>query len=217
MSGRVLRFEGAAHHEAERLLPWYVNGTLEGEELARIEQHLADCARCQRELEWQRELQAACASAEAATDAGPALQRLRERLDAEPGGGRRPLLGELRRGWKDSRPWLRWAVAAQFAAVAALAGALAFQDRPTLYRTLGAADMPHRAAGDLVVVFDPSLDEAAMRRLLRASGARIVDGPTESGAYVLDVPDRREAGALEALRAAHGVVLVERLNADDGK
>ncbi|HEX7113297.1 MAG TPA: zf-HC2 domain-containing protein [Mizugakiibacter sp.] len=213
----MLRFEGAAHLEAERLLPWYVNGTLEGEELARIEQHLTECARCQRELTWQRELQAACAGAEAAADAGPALQRLRERLDAEPGGGRRPLFGELRRGWKGSRPWLRWAVAAQFAAVAALAGALAFQGRPALYRTLGAADKPPRAAGDLVVVFDPGLDEAAMRRLLRASGARIVDGPTETGAYVLDVPDGHETGALEALRAARGVVLVERLNADGGK
>ena len=41
MSGRVLRFEGSAHTEAQRLLPWFVNGTLKDEELALIERHLA--------------------------------------------------------------------------------------------------------------------------------------------------------------------------------
>ena len=28
MSGRVLKFEGSVHAEADRLLPWWVNGTL---------------------------------------------------------------------------------------------------------------------------------------------------------------------------------------------
>ena len=34
MSGRVLPFEGSAHDEAQRLLPWLVNGRLEDRERA---------------------------------------------------------------------------------------------------------------------------------------------------------------------------------------
>ena len=34
MTGRVLQFDPAAHKVADVLLPWLVNGTLEGDELA---------------------------------------------------------------------------------------------------------------------------------------------------------------------------------------
>ncbi|HIC95898.1 TPA: zf-HC2 domain-containing protein [Candidatus Bipolaricaulota bacterium] len=40
------------------LLPWYVNGTLRGEELAEVERHLRRCRRCRAEVEELRELQA---------------------------------------------------------------------------------------------------------------------------------------------------------------
>ena len=53
-----------------------------------------------------------------------------------------------------------------------------------------------------------------MQQLLRASQARIVDGPNEAGAYVLAVPVGREASVRDALRAAPGVTLVESLDAD---
>jgi len=62
-----------------------------------------------------------------------------------------------------------------------------------------------------VVVFDPGIDEARLRALLRASEARIVDGPNDAGAYVLAVPAARVAAVRTALRAAPGVRLVESL------
>jgi hypothetical protein len=37
------------HEEIAALLPWYVNGTLSGEEVSAVETHLADCASCQQE------------------------------------------------------------------------------------------------------------------------------------------------------------------------
>ena len=54
MSARVLPFDPAAHKVADVLLPWYVNGTLEKDELAFVQQHLSACARCQREVQWLR-------------------------------------------------------------------------------------------------------------------------------------------------------------------
>ena len=38
-------------HKIRELLPWYVNGTLAGEELAEVERHLRRCQRCHAEVE----------------------------------------------------------------------------------------------------------------------------------------------------------------------
>jgi hypothetical protein len=63
-----------------------------------------------------------------------------------------------------------------------------------------------------MVMVDPQMREAQWRGLLQASGARIVDGPNSAGAYVLAVPPTRTARACDALRAAPGVLLVERID-----
>ena len=71
--------------------------------------------------------------------------------------------------------------------------------------------MPPAPAGNLVIAFDPHLDEARLRSLLLASQARIVDGPNEAGAYVLAVAPARLPMVRDALRAAPGVTLVAAL------
>ena len=38
------------HQEVWELLPWYVNRTLDAQELAQVEQHLARCPACQEEV-----------------------------------------------------------------------------------------------------------------------------------------------------------------------
>ena len=48
MSGQVLQLR--THHEAESLLPWFVNGTLDDEERRQVAQHLEDCAHCRSEM-----------------------------------------------------------------------------------------------------------------------------------------------------------------------
>jgi hypothetical protein len=62
-----------------------------------------------------------------------------------------------------------------------------------------------------VVVFDPATPDADLRRILRDEGARIVDGPTQANAYVLDVPAQRRDQALQDLRAQRAAVMVEQL------
>jgi len=46
------------HRRVRQLLPWYVNGTLEGEELTEVERHLRRCSRCRAEIEGLQKLQA---------------------------------------------------------------------------------------------------------------------------------------------------------------
>ena len=218
MNGSILPFEGRRHVEAQRLLPWLLSGRLEEDERAWLEPHMAGCSDCRRELEQLRALREACVQAgddapgdgggdafavSSAADRGwrrlrPLLQRSRPQRDEA---WRRPAAPRPR--------WLGWAVAAQAATLAALAVALWQQPAPARYRTLGA--LPATPSGNLVIAFDPRLDEAHLRRLLLASQARIVDGPNEAGAYVLSVPPSRLAMVRDALRAAPGVTLVAGL------
>ncbi|HEX7384990.1 MAG TPA: hypothetical protein VF291_11800, partial [Burkholderiaceae bacterium] len=65
--------------------------------------------------------------------------------------------------------------------------------------------------GDVVVMFRADATEAELRAALHAGGARIVDGPTAAGAWVLDVPPGRRAAALAALRSQPSVTLAQPL------
>jgi hypothetical protein len=56
------------------------------------------------------------------------------------------------------------------------------------------APAPAAPAGDALVIFRPDTTEAALRSLLQAQQARIVSGPTEAGAYLLQVQPQGLAG-----------------------
>ena len=209
--GEVRHIDTATHKVVDTLLPWFVNGTLESEERALVQRHLGQCERCRREADWLQELQAACAAA-AVGDASPALQRLREQLLApriRPG-----IKGRLRNAWQSLQPWPRAVIAAQLAAIVILGAVLIASDESRApYRTLGTSAAGARAAAALVVVFDPATTELDMRRALRAAGARIVDGPTQTNAYLLDVPPGTREQAIRALKGERRVVMVESLGA----
>ena len=219
MNGSILPFEGRRHAEAHRLLPWLLTGRLDDDERAWLEPHVAGCGDCRGELEHLRALQDACSQAEEGDDDATADARAGSSA-ADRGWRRlRPLLQPSRSMREDAwrrpasrRPrWLGWAIAAQAATLAALAVALwqSPAPAPAPYRTLGAT--PATPLGNLVIAFDPHLDEAHLRSLLLASQARIVDGPNAAGAYVLSVPPARLAPVRDALRAAPGVTLVASL------
>ena len=210
MSGRVLPFDPAAHKVADVLLPWFVNGTLDKDELAFVQQHLGECVRCQREVQWLRELRAACIDGEAAPGASTVFRNLRRQLD-EPRTGRGNE-GSLRKLWRRVPPWSRWAMAAELAVIVALGAVLLpATDGLAPYRTLGARSAA-APTGSLVVVFDPATPESELRRMLRKAGARVADGPTQTNAYVLKVAAERRAEAVQALRAEPAVVLAEQLD-----
>lgn len=219
MSARVLRFTGSQHREAERLLPWLVNGTLDDEERATIERHVGGCAHCQRELIDLRELQQAWAMPSVTPDPMPSFTRLRRRLQAPRDRPPSSRWSAARSAWTTAPLWLRGAIAAPCALLLMLGGAWFAREPPAQYRVLGDSTFVSNAAviaahGDarLVVVFEPSTSQARTQLLLRESRARIVDGPSDAGAYVLAVPAARAATVRDALRTAPGVSLVESLD-----
>ena len=73
-----------------------------------------------------------------------------------------------------------------------------------------------RAVGNAIVLFAPETPERELRAALDQAGARLVDGPTASGAYVIHVPEQHRAKALTGLRAQPQVVLAEPVDAPSG-
>lgn len=215
MSPDSLHGDGdAAHREAREALPWLANGTLGGTELERVQAHVKTCAACRTELASLHTLRAVGSGMEPEFDVDGALARLLPQLDmpALPGA---PL--PVAQGWRarlaanDAR-WLRVAVAVQCCAIAVL-GALLLHPADRIdaeagaYRVLGAGQGKSAA---LVVTFRPDTQERELRRIVLAGGARIVGGPTVTGAWLLGTDEVPEALAAR-LRTEPAVVLAEPL------
>lgn len=215
MSGRILPFDGSEHAAADVLLPFYVNGTLHGEELAFVEQHVLACEACRQEADWLRLVYAACAAspllqdaahAVSAAHAGSASHGPVEYSHAQHGIRRR-----IREDWRRTRPWTRWLIAAQLAAIAVLGGIVTTEAPVAPYRTLGGGNASAHMRDTVAVMFDPSISAAELRRIVLAANARIVDGPSATDVFVLEVPPDRIRPALALLRKEPAVRLAEPL------
>lgn len=195
----------SAHDRAQRLLPWYVTGRLAGEEQALMEAHLPACAECRADLVSERALRAAVAAptSEAAED----WSQARARLTLPPARARRRPAAPSRRAWA---PWLGWAVAACQLAWLAPGWFRSPAPAPAFHALASVAARP---AGNVLVMFRPGVTEAAMRAALLASDARLADGPTPAGAYLLAVPTGERVGAVAALRRRPAILLAQPVDA----
>ena len=201
----------AAHRATRESLPWLLNGTLAGAELEAAQSHLRDCALCQADIAELRRLREAAAAPPAQSDPEPARARLMARIDttaSDSDTAARPDLPERAHAANDPR-WLRRVALAQCGVIVLLAALLAWPDAERdAYRGLGAAPAPR---GEAVVLFRPGTPERELRRIVRASGARIVDGPTVTDAWVLAMPQGQSNAALARLRTEPAVLLAEPL------
>ena len=177
--------DALSHEQAVELLPWLANGTLEGEELERVERHVRECLPCRAELNEQR-----------------ALKTLMQRHGGSPAPAEQGFQGLCRRidtgASNASSPRRLLASRGMFAAAAGLAavgiGAVlglstyAGRDAAVLdaarYGTL--TDSP--AAGARIdVIFTEDITERQMRALLDELDATIVAGPSRLGRYMLQL------------------------------
>jgi len=223
MSGQILRLEPDPHVAVQRLLPWYLTGRLETAEHDVVETHLAQCAECRAELETERQWQLLHPGHGAQVDVEEGWARLRARLAGTPppASAPAPLMTPMprprRRGWLPPGwraaprvPARAWAAPALLSV--ALVAAIGYTLRPPVPAGLYVAQSAPEAAGATAVVrFAPDATEAQIRQGLKDSGARLVDGPTVSDAYVVRLPREHYAEALARLRKEPGVALVEAL------
>jgi anti-sigma factor RsiW len=205
MTGKIIRLRAAEHQETQLLLPWYANGRLDAPDQARVEAHLKGCARCRAELEEELRLKSDVADLplDVEYDRAAMLERLNEPPPRHGGLSTRP-------GRRVGAAWLGWGVAAGLGVVLALGFHAPRPAPPTVYHALSAP--AGSRPGDLVVLFRPDTTESQIRAALRASGARLVDGPTAADAYVLSVPLPERDRALAELRACRGVIDAEPID-----
>ena len=218
LMGRVVRFRGGRHREVQGLLPWYLGGRLDAAEHERVAEHLKVCAECQAEVRFQARLGEEISQAPLDVERGWAKMRQQIAEDAAP---RRaawrprmrfagPGVGALVR---TSPAWGGWATASVLL-VAALVMLKPFSP-DNAYHVLGAR--PATAArGDILVVFKPDAPERDLRAALKASGARIVGGPTEADAYILAAPLAERSHAVATLRARPAVAMAEPIDHGGG-
>lgn len=206
MKARILPLDSDEHRLAQELLPWFVNGTLAAAEAAPVAAHLAQCSRCQADASALAAVRAVPVDVHSGRSVERGWAALRGRLDAQPTDARRSA----------GHPWwklnLQLALAAQAVVMLVLVGALvATTTRTEPYRALGGS--PESAEANALAVFRADATEQQMRAALRASGARIVGGPTVSDAYLLRMVDLQPA-SLARLRAQPGVLRVESLQGE---
>ncbi|WP_294334285.1 zf-HC2 domain-containing protein [uncultured Sphingomonas sp.] len=199
--GELHHLRGDPHEATMVLLPWYVTGAIEPGDRLLAETHLASCAECRAELAAERRLHAAFAALP------PAPTQGWERFAADlgtPAPQRLPRRFAIRAGWM---------LGAQAALLLFGLGFVLHLQRQSpvpgaeRYHALGSPEA--RPVGNLLVMFAPDTPEAAMREAIAASHARLVDGPTAAGAYLLATAPEQRAAALARLRAEPKVVLAQ--------
>lgn len=208
---RIIHLHSDPHLETEKLLPWYVTGQLDPADHAAVEAHLSACAACREELRLERRL-----SAEVATlplDAAPGWSELRGRLGFSP--TQLELAGKPRLAfWRKIVPSVNTGgfLAAQVALILIAVAMVMPRDTSAPFHALGAP--PVQVTGNIIVIFRPDAREQDMRKMLNASAARLIDGPTAANAYVLHVPAARRNSVLTRLRAQPEIVLAQPIDAD---
>jgi len=218
---------GTLHDEIVLLLPWYVNGTLRGDERVRVEDHLHSCIVCRRELAAERRtLKGFHREGVLNQSAQVGFERLQQRISGtcrHPRGAQ-PGAGEWFAGWVArmvrslSAAELRPALIAVPLAAAVLAVALvnlAPKDSAITedsgiggtgqgagrYYTLSNAGVSVSDNDDIHVVFAAGIGPATIRVLLASIPAQIVEGPNSVGAYTIRLGKATSVGEREAVIA----------------
>lgn len=214
------------HRKATELLPWYVNGTLGADETAWIEAHLAQCPECQKELAFERGMHANLPESAPLPDADAGWAAMLERMQeapvpvpadepAAPSGHGNVVALRPRTFLRRPIP-LGWAMAAQAAAIVLMVGGsqlgLVRSSGEHEYHAL--ASPSQTGAANMLVMFQPDLREADLRRILLSNRAELIGGPNASGAYQLRFAPGTLTGAMTRLRADPRVTMAQPIDGD---
>ena len=194
----------ASERTTLELLPWYVNGTLEGAEREQVRRELRSSLTCRLEYERLCRMQTLMQGDDAEQVAADrSFERLMARIQSD---------APARAAATARLP--RWTSFAQAAAVVALVGSGAWwlsqgeTTAPGTFTTL-TSEAPASQAPQLRLVFAASVSESERQALLAKEGLTLVAPPTAEGIYTLALPEHTDARALaERLRADPRVAFV---------
>jgi anti-sigma-K factor RskA len=174
--------------EIETLLPFYLNGTLSGADLALVEDWLANDPNADAALaEAEGELAFVTEDNEALRPHPNAFKRFSDALEKEAGPAVSPVsrLSAWLRGTFAIPAPLVWAsAAAMLALVAVTAGNLGHSPQNDI-EVAGSGETD--TAAFVLVIFKPEAKLSDIAALLKASGAQMADGPSAAGAFKIKV------------------------------
>lgn len=187
------------HDHIIELLTWFVNGTLDAREQARVLQHVEQCAICRNELALQQQVRSAITQPPKIEFAPQtSFNKLWDQIsDDEMSAGtrQRHKMHTVASRWfwprQLLRNWMPITLAVELLVIFALAG-IVVTDRngsgrqPAAYRTVtdvSAIDRPIIHA-----VFDEATRLSDVKDILSRAGLEVVSGPTMAGVYSL-TPD----------------------------
>jgi hypothetical protein len=202
--GRIIRFSADRHRELRELLPWYITGQLSGADRERVEAHLPVCAECRSEVRFEQRLDEEVSRMP--VDIDQSWERMRARVERD-----RPAAHGLGRmaGAITLPAWSGWAAASL---LFLSTGVLLMPGTPRPGYHVLSSKAVVASPGNVAVIFRPDTRERDMRKALIDSGARLVDGPTAAGGYILYVPAARQTAALAKLRARADVEMAEGID-----
>lgn len=184
--------EMSRRDELEALLPFYLNGTLEGEELEAVEAWLAAEPAALAALgEAEAEFSGANAANEAIRPPADALSRFSRLLDAEAA----PRRAAASPSWL-ARVWGRlaalpagvaWAAAAALLALVMVQAVTAPNRRGSGYEVAGAQGEAVQSPF-LLVKFKPEAKMADIAAFLTANGLKLAGGPNGDGVFRVALP-----------------------------
>lgn len=190
--------ERGRHEEVWLLLPWLANGRLAPAEREMAEEHVRSCRECEHELALQHRMCNAFTEPDRVTYApAPSFRKLMERIDSDSATGDGTASGDVSetpsRATQPKRspparlgqvslwrpPGLAWA--ASFLILFAATGMMV-----TAYRWTQPVYTTHTDASAVTpdvlhIALDRSLPIGEVEELLRTGGARIVEGPGNTG------------------------------------
>ena len=179
--------------ELEALLPFYLNGTLDGEDLAAVEDWLASDPQAMASLaEVEAEFSSTAAANQAIRPPADALSHFSRALDAEAGRARHTpsVLGRLWAGFMAIPATVAWA-AATAAVVLVLVQAVmepGGRGGPVEIAGTESANMPF-----VLVTFRPDARIADISAVLSGQNAVILSGPAAGGVYKIGIPAKTAA------------------------
>lgn len=206
----IIPLRSDPHQDVQQLFPWLLNGTLSLGEVEQVEAHLAQCASCRDELELDRK-----------------LAEMVERMSLEPGssletiGQRFEPTSKVRQAatlWHRRVP-LGWAIASPAMAAAAVAIVIVAlpQHQPSEPSYHALASPLAAPSANLVVQFERGTRVDDMQEALHSVNARLVDGPTETGAYLLRVDLAKRDLVLKQLRDNPAISLAQPIDQPDSE
>ncbi len=182
---------------ALELLPWYVNGTLEGGDRELVSRQVLGSLTCRKEFERLRRLQQLIQRDDAeAAATGRAFERLMARIESSGDSSASRV-----RDSGQAYAWTRLTLAASVAAAVSVLlwwSAGAPPTTPRTYETLTRSQPADPGATRLRVVFAPGVTESERVELLASLSLTIVEPPTDDGVVTLLFTDGTDQAAIVA-------------------